>query len=52
MVHVIVLLASHLEAACCEHASADDDRRITLMALGFADAGGASVLVGYDETFS
>ena len=50
--HVIVLLAPPLNAAGCEHASADDDRLITLMALGFADEGGASVLVGYDYTFS
>ena len=50
--HFIVLLASHLEAAGCEHASADDDMLINLMALGLADAGGASVLVGYDDTFS
>ena len=33
MVHFIVLLASHLEAAGCEHASADGDRLNTLMVL-------------------
>ena len=53
-VRFIALLASHLKAAGCEvqHASADGDRLISLMALGFADTGGASVLVGHDKTFS
>ncbi len=52
-VRFIALLASHLEAAGCEvqHASADGDRLPILMALGVADEGGASVLVGYHKTF-
>ena len=53
-VRFIALLASHLEAAGCQvqHASADGDRLFILMALGVADEGGASVLVGYHKTFS
>ena len=47
----IAFLASHLEAAGCEvhHVSADGDRLFILMALGVADEGSASVLVGYHK---
>ena len=53
----IALLASQPEAAGCEvslhHVSADGDRLIGLTAVGVdAEAGGASVLVGDDNTFS
>ena len=48
------LLASYLESAGCDvhHASAGGNRLIVMMTLGMADYDGASVLVGYDKTFS
>ena len=54
MVRFIALLASYRESAGCEvqHASARGDRLIILPTLGVADEDGASVLVGYDKTFS
>ena len=47
----IALIASHLKGWEVPHASADGDRLFNLMALGVADEGGASVLVGYHNTF-
>ena len=54
MMRFIALLASYRESAGCEvhHASAGGDRLIVLTTLGVADEDGASVLVGYDKTFS
>ena len=54
MVRFIAFLASYRESAGCEvhHASAGGDRLIVLTTLDVADEEGASVLVGYDKTFS
>ena len=54
MMRFIALLASYRESAGCEvhHASADGDRLIVLTTLGVSDEDGASVLVGFDKTFS
>ena len=54
MAHFIALLASYRESAGCDvhHASAGGDRLIVLTTLGVADEEGASLLVGYDKTFS
>ena len=51
---IITLLASYPKAAGCQvhPVSADGDELIVLMALGVADAGDASVLVGDDKTFT
>ena len=35
-----------------QHVSVDGDRLFILIALGVADEGGASLLVGYYKTFS
>ena len=54
MARFIGLFASYWESAGCDvyHASAGGDRLIVLTTLGDADEEGASVLVGYDRTFS
>ena len=54
MVRFIALFASHLKLPICDvqHASADGDRLIVSTRLGVADAGGASVVVGDDNTVS
>ena len=54
MVRFIALLASYREYAGCEmhHASAGGDRLIVMTALAVADYDGASVLDGFDKTFS
>ena len=56
MVCFIALLASYRESVGYDvhHASAGGDRLIVLTKLGVAesDEDGASVLVGYDKTFS
>ena len=54
MARFIALLASYQESAGCDvhHGSAGGDRLIVLTTLDVADEEGASVLVGYDQTFS
>ena len=54
MVCFIALLASYRESVGYDvhHASAGGDRLIVLTTLGIADEDAASVLVGYDKTFS
>ena len=54
MARFVALLVSYRESAGCDvhHASAGGDRLIVLTTLGVAYEDGASVLVGYDKTFS
>ena len=54
MARFITLLVSYREPDGCEvhRASADGDRLFVLMTLGVEDEDGASLLVGYDNTFS
>ena len=54
MVRFIALLTSYRESAGCgvHHASVDGNRLVVLMTLGVANEDAASLLVGYDKTFS